>query len=271
MISFRCPSCGQVMQIDDRAGGSTVACISCRNQMVVPAAPTAPHPPPQAYAPGSPPQYYAPQPARQGSGGRGLGIASFILGLIASGCGIVPMFGFCIGWVLAPIGLLLGFIGLIVGLASKGRGALASLLGCLVCLGAFTVPFWAPQMLGIDLGEPWREFLKEFDIETSGGSKIDQAEAAIRYDGPLASALDDYNVDTATYPTTGQGLEALYSQPWGLRGWSGPYLDDRSLMTDPWNRPYKYAYPGSHNFGSYDLSSAGPDGVHGTSDDITNW
>ena len=35
--------------------------------------------------------------------------------------------------------------------------------------------------------------------------------------------------------------------------------------------PAEPLIPGEHNRDDYDLSSAGPDGVEGTADDITNW
>ncbi len=54
-------------------------------------------------------------------------------------------------------------------------------------------------------------------------------------------------------------------------------------VVDPWGNPFLYNTGGTqngpfnqngapkHNKGKYDLSSAGPDGKHGTEDDITNW
>ena len=39
---------------------------------------------------------------------------------------------------------------------------------------------------------------------------------------------------------------------------------------DPWNNPYVYRYPGTHNTSGYDLLSTGPDGREGN-DDIDNW
>lgn len=42
-------------------------------------------------------------------------------------------------------------------------------------------------------------------------------------------------------------------------------------LQDPWGRAYYYRCPGVHDPEGYDLWSAGPDGVSGTRDDITNW
>ena len=43
------------------------------------------------------------------------------------------------------------------------------------------------------------------------------------------------------------------------------------IEDDPWGNAYEYKYPGTHNKGSYDLWSKGPDGSSGTADDIGNW
>jgi general secretion pathway protein G len=87
----------------------------------------------------------------------------------------------------------------------------------------------------------------------------------------LAQALDQYKLDTGTYPTTSEGLQALLNNP-GVEGWEGPYLKKNVLPKDPWGRPYYYQFPGSH--GEYDLYSYGKDGVQGgdgEDKDITSW
>jgi general secretion pathway protein G len=89
--------------------------------------------------------------------------------------------------------------------------------------------------------------------------------------GNIPTALDLYELDNGTYPTTEQGLKALITQPTGHplpQKWSGPYLKKPPI--DPWNNPYQYRFPGSQNT-DYDLFSYGPDGQEGGGDDITNW
>ena len=44
-----------------------------------------------------------------------------------------------------------------------------------------------------------------------------------------------------------------------------------TIPLDPWQNPYKYAYPGKHPPFKYDNSSFGPDLLEGTDDDIANW
>ena len=47
-------------------------------------------------------------------------------------------------------------------------------------------------------------------------------------------ALGQYKLDTGTFPTTDQGLQALRVQPQGVEQWHGPYLTkgscERSLV-----------------------------------------
>ena len=53
----------------------------------------------------------------------------------------------------------------------------------------------------------------------------------------------------------------------------GPQDDAVYEITDPWGGTYLYENPGTYNTSSFDLSSAGPDGVAGNGDDATlnNW
>lgn len=89
----------------------------------------------------------------------------------------------------------------------------------------------------------------------------------------IAIALDLYELDNGSYPTTEQGLDALARKPEGEPmppNWRGPYLK-KKVPLDPWGNPYVYTCPGIHNAEDYDLSSYGPDGVEGGGDDISNW
>ncbi len=83
----------------------------------------------------------------------------------------------------------------------------------------------------------------------------------------LSDAIELYHANTGAYP---KALGDLVKQPSGVADWKGPYTPAEGL-NDPWNHPYYYRAPGSHNFDRFDLYSAGPDGKAGTGDDITNW
>ena len=88
--------------------------------------------------------------------------------------------------------------------------------------------------------------------------------------GLFKTPIQMYQMAIASYPPS---LEALRSAPGDLPNpakWDGPYLDS-PVPLDPWDRPYQYVFPGTHNPDGYDLWSFGPDGVNGTEDDIGNW
>ena len=84
----------------------------------------------------------------------------------------------------------------------------------------------------------------------------------------LGGALDQYRLDTGSYPNTSEGLNALQNNP-GADNWDGPYLKKKNIPDDPWGNPYLYRSPGSQ--GDYDLYSYGKDGQEGGGDDITSW
>ena len=87
----------------------------------------------------------------------------------------------------------------------------------------------------------------------------------------MKTPLTSYRIDIGDYPSTEEGLQALYSPPGDKADrWHGPYADGK-LPLDPWSHPYQYKYPGTHNAGSYDLWSLGPHGIDGAPDNIGNW
>jgi general secretion pathway protein G len=86
------------------------------------------------------------------------------------------------------------------------------------------------------------------------------------------TALGAYKLDTGTFPTTEQGLQALREPPAGVNQWQGPYLPSE-IPVDPWKRPYIYKYPGDHG-DEPDIISYGQDGQpggDGTNADIMSW
>jgi general secretion pathway protein G len=101
-------------------------------------------------------------------------------------------------------------------------------------------------------------------------ARITAAKADILSNIPLA--LDLYELDAETYPSTQQGLEALIEAPVSSpvpKNWNGPYLKKKPV--DPWGNDYRYASPGMHNLNGYDIYSIGRDGIEGSEDDIGNW
>ena len=92
----------------------------------------------------------------------------------------------------------------------------------------------------------------------------------------LGAALDAYRLDNGRYPSTDQGLEALWQVPVAEprpSNWRGPYLR-KAVPRDPWDNPYVYLSPGEVNTQGYDLLSYGADGQlggEGDDADVTNW
>jgi general secretion pathway protein G len=84
--------------------------------------------------------------------------------------------------------------------------------------------------------------------------------------GGIKTAIDRYELDTGGYP---KSLSDLLQRPGDVSGWSGPYLDQ--MPTDPWGRPYVYAFPGRHAPLPYDLYSLGHSGQDGNADNVGNW
>lgn len=105
-----------------------------------------------------------------------------------------------------------------------------------------------------------------------GAAKASTAKAQIEM---LGAALDAYRLDNGTYPSTQQGLGALWTEPTidPPSNWRGPYLR-KPVPLDPWGRPYSYQFPGQQNPRGYDLLTYGLDaqpGGDGENADIVSW
>jgi general secretion pathway protein G len=86
------------------------------------------------------------------------------------------------------------------------------------------------------------------------------------------TALGAYKLDTGTFPTTEEGLQALRVKPPNLEQWQGPYLP-QEIPVDPWGHPYVYKFPGEHG-DEPDIICYGADGQaggDGINSDIVSW
>jgi len=102
----------------------------------------------------------------------------------------------------------------------------------------------------------------------------------------FSSALQIYFLDCGRFPTTEQGLAALWQKPVLYpipENWNGPYLD-REPGNDPWGADFEYLSSESSIMPAevpeslpFILISYGPDGCQGgkekggESDDICSW
>ncbi len=102
-----------------------------------------------------------------------------------------------------------------------------------------------------------------------------QAEAANQIE-LLGIALDRYAKDNGDYPSTEQGVKALWEKPEEPPlpiNWLGPYIQI-PITVDPWGNPYIYIRPGTHDRYGYDLISFGSDGIEGgtgEAEDVVSW
>lgn len=140
---------------------------------------------------------------------------------------------------------------------SKQSGlTLVQILIVVVILAVIAAVLLAPRLLG-QAGRALQTRAAE-DIET------------------LGIALDRYAKDNGDYPSTEQGLKALWEYPEKPPTpiyWLGPYIQI-PITEDPWGKPYIYIRPGVHDPYGYDLLSFGSDGVEGGSgeaEDVVSW
>ena len=82
--------------------------------------------------------------------------------------------------------------------------------------------------------------------------------------GDFKLALEMYRYDCNRYPTTEQGLDALWKKPHFSPvplNWDGPYID-KNVPKDPWNSSYVYKAPGENGL-PFTISSLGGDSLTG--------
>ncbi len=103
-----------------------------------------------------------------------------------------------------------------------------------------------------------------------GKSQTQVAKAQIE---AFDKALDQFRLDTGHYPTTAQGLSALFAQPVNEPLWRGPYLK-KVVPADPWGNAYVYTSPSAQPGRDFEIISYGKDGkAGGTGEDadVTSW
>ena len=82
------------------------------------------------------------------------------------------------------------------------------------------------------------------------------------------TALNLYQMDAGTYPTTEQGLDALVRKPRTGRVPKSyrPYLEE--VIHDPWGTPYAYVWPPKDGRELPQIYSLGRDGIDATGDEV---
>jgi len=101
-----------------------------------------------------------------------------------------------------------------------------------------------------------------------GKAESAKAKAVSSQISRISMSVESFYLDTGNTPSS---LDELVNEPAGVTGWTGPYIK-KSLINDPWGRPYQYRVPGDH--GDFDIQSFGADGQRGgegKNADITSW
>lgn len=99
----------------------------------------------------------------------------------------------------------------------------------------------------------------------------------------FSTALQTYFLDCGRFPTTEQGIRALWEKPEFYpvpENWAGPYLE-RKPSVDPWGRDYQYyssessplpsSVPKNLPFILISFGSDGIEGGEGDASDIVSW
>ncbi|VGO12968.1 Type II secretion system protein G [Pontiella desulfatans] len=86
-------------------------------------------------------------------------------------------------------------------------------------------------------------------------AKIAKAKQTIN---TLSMAVQEYEMMNGNYPSS---LEGLLDESKG-----GPFLERKVVPKDPWEKPFMYSAPGSHNSHTFDLSCTSAKGTV-----INNW
>ena len=81
----------------------------------------------------------------------------------------------------------------------------------------------------------------------------------------VEQALQFFRLDFRRFPTTEEGLAALVETPDKLMSSQAPETTyaKPSLVLDIWGNPFEYSNPGACPTGHPQLTSLGPDGLHG--------
>lgn len=90
----------------------------------------------------------------------------------------------------------------------------------------------------------------------------------------LEMLLDIFYLDMDRYPTTEEGLRALYVAPeTDAEKWKGPY-PKKPISEDPWGNEYVYRSPGVQSDQPYEIVCYGKDGEEGgegNDADVRSW
>lgn len=106
-----------------------------------------------------------------------------------------------------------------------------------------------------------------------GETKLKPYEFVVFEISRLEESIYMFQIDMGRFPTTEEGLEALFRQSLNASQWKGPYIGHKANRVDVWNTRYVYIYPSRYGDKTFDLYSFGKNRKDdfGRGDDISNW
>ncbi len=186
-----------------------------------------------------------------------LGVAALALGLASL---VLPH--------MVEASLFLGLLVLVFIGISAVLAIVAFISGIRALLQVCRKPLAISGLAGAVLTFPIVYFALTSSIEWATAKAPESKERAAQAQlSNLISALATFQQENGRYPTTAEGLGAMVKCPPGL-GASWHQLMDE-VPTDSWERPFYYTCPDPKDPTTFDLSSAGPDGILANADDIT--
>jgi len=77
----------------------------------------------------------------------------------------------------------------------------------------------------------------------------------------VAAAVETFRSDVGRYPSQGETLAALATDPGDADGWTGPYIKNPKVLTDPWGHTVAYTVDAAGQ--NFTVTSYGSDGTAG--------
>lgn len=106
-------------------------------------------------------------------------------------------------------------------------------------------------------------------VENLEKSRIDTTKIQM---ASLESGLKLFKIRNGFYPATDEGLDSLVGQTASGRDLKqvGGFIDGDKVPLDGWSNKFEYIGPDQTSNKSYEIISAGPDGLLQTEDDISS-
>lgn len=174
-------------------------------------------------------------------------------------CGILGLLG-CGGCLTSILAIIFGYVSLKTIDRGEASGRGLAISG--IILGIVATIIWTIVVICYILF-----FVAFAGVATMAANELQQGQEELTVKLEISNieqACEMYRLDTGELP---DDLEELIES--SDENWNGPYLDEATVPTDAWGQEYEYSQIEEFGATRAKLISAGPDQVHGTSDDIS--